>query len=103
MRNWCIETGLDFDGPIIIFCDNDGARSLTETTKQHGVSKHIDTRQHYIRELVEEHRITVQRVESAANLADILTKPLPKSSHNRIVSEIGLDWRTRGARGSVED
>ena len=41
MRNWCSETGISFDGPVTIFCNSNGVRSLTETTKQHGVSKHI--------------------------------------------------------------
>ena len=43
------------------------------------MTKHIDRRHYFIRELVEANRIVVPFVPSEANLADFFTKPLKPS------------------------
>jgi hypothetical protein len=45
----------------------------------HKRSKHIDIRHHFLRELVEKKAITVIYTPTSSNLADILTKNLPKA------------------------
>jgi hypothetical protein len=48
-------------------------------------SKHIDTRFHYIRECVSNEQVDVDHVRTENQLADILTKALPRRS-------CGRDW-----------
>eukprot|EP00965_Chrysotila_dentata_P076378 2522719-Pleurochrysis_carterae.AAC.1 len=60
--------------------DNKSAIALAYNPEHHQRSKHIDrrVRRHFfVRERVEEHDITVPFVNSADNLADFFTKPLP--------------------------
>lgn len=102
MKYWLDEVDLPEDLPFTLFCDNLGAISLTETTKAHGLSKHLQIRFHYIRGRVEAEEILVQSISSQDNVADIFTKSLPKSTHQKFVTRMNLDWRHR-ARGSVED
>lgn len=103
MKYWLDEVDLPEDFPFDLFCDNLGAISLTETTKAHGLSKHLQIRFHYIRDRVEANEIQVQSISSHNNIADIFTKALPKPLHQKFVTQMNLDWRRRSARGSVEE
>ena len=65
--------------PIPIFCDNTSTIALSKNHVFHKKSKHIDTRFHFIRELVNNGDIALQFCGSRDQLADIFTKPLGKS------------------------
>ena len=56
--------------------DNTGARDLAYNPEHHARTKHIDRRHFYVRELVEDMRITVPFVPSEENYADFFTKAL---------------------------
>ena len=43
----------------------------------HERSKHIDVRLHYIREIVQSDKVSLTKIASSKNSADMLTKPLP--------------------------
>ena len=45
--------------PMELFCDNEGAVALTKEPRDHGKSRHIDRKYHYIRHKVEEGHILV--------------------------------------------
>jgi hypothetical protein len=65
------------DGTAVdLYVDNKSAIDLAYNPEHHQRSEHIQRRHFYVRELVEEHRITVPFVASADNLADFFTKPL---------------------------
>jgi hypothetical protein len=97
MKNWLHEALLPQELPFTLRGDNLGSISLTETTKGHGLAKHIDTRWHYIRERVEAGEIAVSSIPGKDNVADILTKALPRTAHEKIVGQLGLDWKRRSA------
>ncbi|KAJ9551584.1 hypothetical protein OSB04_015629 [Centaurea solstitialis] len=67
--------------PIEIFCDNEGAVALTKEPKDHGKSKHIERKYHFVRHKVEEKQIVVSRVPSEENPADPFTKALTRPKH----------------------
>jgi hypothetical protein len=77
---WLKRLSMDFGyttkEPISIFCDNNSAISLSKNNVFHQKSKHIDTRFHFIRELVKNGDIFLKFCGSKAQLADIFTKPL---------------------------
>ena len=62
---------------IRVLEDNEGAITLAENPISLSNSKHIDVRHHFLRELVENEKITVEHVSSEDQHADILTKALP--------------------------
>ncbi|KAI3751915.1 hypothetical protein L2E82_23009 [Cichorium intybus] len=76
--------------PIELFCDNEGAVALTKEPRDHGKSRHIDRKYHYIRHRVEEGHLHVKRVSSEDNPADPLTKALSRIKHNQHAMSIGL-------------
>ncbi len=103
MNNWLDEAGLREDFPFPLIGDNLGSISLTETNKVHGLSKHIHVRFHYIRDRVRDGEITVTAISTKENIADILTKALPRATHEKFVRQMGLNWRRHDARGSVKE
>ena len=78
------------DGPVEIFCDNEGAVALAKEPRAHKRIRHIHRKYHYIRRLVEEGDITISRVTSEDNLADPFTKPLSQAKHDSHTRSMGI-------------
>ena len=66
--------------PPTLKVDNQGAIDLAYNPEHHQKTKHIERRHFYVRELVEQLRITVPYVATADNLADFFTKALSAKS-----------------------
>ena len=64
---------------ITISSDNQGAITLSKDNKFHARMKHIDVRYHFIREAVEDGKVSVVYIPTDENPADIFTKPLAKA------------------------
>ena len=84
--------GLRFlpSGATRLFCDNDAASRLSEDHVWHPHTKHIRVKYHYTRELVLAGDVTVVRVGSKDNTADILTKPLARMEFQRLRHYLGV-------------
>ncbi len=63
-------------GPITVMCDNQSAIQLTKNPDQRQKTKHVAIRYPYIREQQESGEIAIKYIDTANQLADILTKPL---------------------------
>lgn len=61
---------------MLLYCDNLNAINISKTLVQHGRTKHIDIRHHFIHELVEVGTISMQHVCSSDQLVDFFTQPL---------------------------
>ena len=68
------------DSPHLLYGDNQGAIALATNPIAHKRTKHIDIRHHYLRDLVEQKTLKLQYIPTGENLADILTKNLPKET-----------------------
>ncbi|GKB55457.1 hypothetical protein Tco_0906210 [Tanacetum coccineum] len=66
----------------IIMCDNKGAIDLSKNLVQHSRTKHIEIRHHFLRDNVQKGNISIEKVSSEDNIADILTKPLKREPFN---------------------
>ncbi|KAG5864328.1 hypothetical protein JTB14_036882 [Gonioctena quinquepunctata] len=78
LRIFLRELGIDILEPTKLFMDNQSAIRLVKNTEYHKRTKHIDVKYHYIRERAEDNTLIVCYVASEDQLADILTKALPK-------------------------
>ncbi|GMP35489.1 hypothetical protein CsSME_00007899 [Camellia sinensis var. sinensis] len=61
---------------VEVFCDSQSAICLAKNQVHHARTKHIDVRFHFIREIVNEGDILLQKIGTADNPADMLTKHL---------------------------
>ncbi|GJX52596.1 hypothetical protein Tco_0280965 [Tanacetum coccineum] len=81
MKNFIGDLGVvqTVQDPIEIFCDNKSAVALTKEPKDHGKSKHIEIKYHFVQSKVEEGHVIVKHIRSEDNPADPFTKALAKS------------------------
>jgi hypothetical protein len=75
---------------ITILCDNKGAIDLSKNPVQHARTKHIEIHHHFLRDNVQKGNISIEKVYSEDNIADILTKPLKREPFNLLRLGLGL-------------
>ena len=75
---------------VIIYVDNNGAISFSLNSKNHHHTKHIDIQQHFTKEHTKANDITFQYTPSSKNLANFLTKLLPRDILWRVTTLLGL-------------
>ncbi|GJU97930.1 retrovirus-related pol polyprotein from transposon TNT 1-94 [Tanacetum coccineum] len=75
---------------IPIMCYNKGAIDLSKNPVQHSRTKKIEIRHHFLRDNVQKENITIEKVTSEDNIADILTKPLTREPFNYLRLCLGM-------------
>ncbi|GJS52093.1 retrovirus-related pol polyprotein from transposon TNT 1-94 [Tanacetum coccineum] len=89
----CQQALIDYDvrlDDVPIMCDNKGAIDLSKNPMQHSRTKHIEIRHHFLRNNVQKGHISIEKVPSVDNIADILTKPLKRESFNYLRLGLGM-------------
>ena len=81
-------------GPMTIFCDNTGAIAIAKEPRFHKKTKHIKRRFNSIREYVKDGDIEICKVHTDLNVADPLTKPLPRAKHDQHQDSMGVRFIT---------
>ncbi|GKB86996.1 hypothetical protein Tco_0959268 [Tanacetum coccineum] len=82
---WMKQALIDYDvrlDDVPIMFDNKGAIDLSKNPVKHSRTKHIKIRHHFLRDNVQKGHISIEKVPSVDNTADILTKPLKRESFN---------------------
>ena len=59
-----------------VFEDNSGALAMAQVHKYRPRTKHLNVKLHHFRSYVESKEITIEKIDTAEQLADFLTKPL---------------------------
>ncbi|KAI1003701.1 hypothetical protein K3495_g4503 [Podosphaera aphanis] len=85
---WMEEVSSDLDVtvkiPPTLWTDNLAATELTNTTKIHNKANNIEVRYFFIRDdMVQRDRLKVMHTSGTEQIADILTKPLPKEKFRK--------------------
>jgi len=65
---------------VSIFCDNTSAISISKNPVMHSKTKHIPIKYHFFWQQVLEQKVKLEYVPSMEQVADILTKPLPRET-----------------------
>ena len=73
-----------------IFCDNTSAIALAKESRFHKRTKHIKRRFNSIRDQVKEGDIEIFKIHTYLNVADPLTKPLPRVKHYQHQDSTGV-------------
>ena len=71
-----------------MYVDNSGAVELSRDRRSCHRSRHVDRRYFKVRELTHNGEVVVEKIDTAINPADVLTKPLKLDSFNRHVHNL---------------
>ncbi|XP_055960563.1 secreted RxLR effector protein 161-like [Mercurialis annua] len=83
------------ESAVPLFCDNNGAIAQAKEPRSHQKSKHIERRYHIIREIVGKGDVSLQKIASAENTADPLTKPMTQSQLDLHLEKMGLRYSSQ--------
>ncbi|GKB23576.1 hypothetical protein Tco_0862977 [Tanacetum coccineum] len=89
MKQALIDYGICLDN-ISIMCNNKGAIDLSKNPVQHSRTKHIEIRHHFLRDNVQKGNISIEKVASEDNIADVFTKPLKREVFNYLRLGLGM-------------
>ncbi|GJX52809.1 retrovirus-related pol polyprotein from transposon TNT 1-94 [Tanacetum coccineum] len=90
---WMKQTLIDYDirlDCVPFMCDNKGAIDLSKNLVQHSRTKHIEIHHHFLRDNVQKGNISIEKVASKDNIADIFTKPLKCEVFNYLRLGLGM-------------
>nr|GEY68968.1 retrovirus-related Pol polyprotein from transposon TNT 1-94 [Tanacetum cinerariifolium] len=102
MRSELTDYGFDFN-KIPLYCDNRSAIALCYNNVQHSWSKHIDIRNHFIREQVEIGVVELYFVTTDYQLADIFTKALPRQRFKFILPRLDALGTTKNKPEDLQE
>ena len=77
--------GVPIDGPVNVFGDNESVINSSQKPEATLSKKHNSIAYHKSREAVASGMIRVACVNTLLNLADVLTKPLPKARRDALI------------------
>ena len=84
--------GLSVELPMLLEMDNKGAVDLANNWSVGGRTRHVDVRNHFLRELKDEGLIMVKHISGDENEAEIFTKNTAASVFNRHIPKfVGVD------------
>ena len=76
--------------PIILYSDSQSAISMAKNPVHHDRTKHVRIDRHYIKEKINSGLISPEYIPSLQQVADILTKGLPRQQFQALTSKLGI-------------
>jgi hypothetical protein len=76
-----------FNESIVIYDDNQSCIDYTKNPTMYKRTKHIDQRYHFVKDQVLLQTITVKKIPTEDNLADLFTKPLDSNRFHLLISQ----------------
>jgi hypothetical protein len=73
-----------------ILCDNKRCIKMIENLVFHNMSKHIEIRYHFIRDMVERGALKLQYISTDEQVADVMTKPLSRVKFEHFRDKLGI-------------
>jgi hypothetical protein len=69
-----------------LYCDNESAIHLANNSAFHSKTKHIQLRYHFIRSVLEDGHLKLEKIHTSQNPADMLTKGVTREKLSSLLS-----------------
>ena len=76
---------------VILECDSQSAIFLAKNPAYHTKTKHIDVQYHFLRYMVEDKKVLLEKVDTVKNVADSLTKSVGTEKFSCYRESMGID------------
>ena len=76
--------------PMLLYNDNKATISIAHNPIHHDRTKHVEVDRHFINEKIEGGMLNVEYVPTREQVADILTKGLPRQNFDELTSKLRL-------------
>ena len=90
IRIFLLEIGEAQSSPTHLMMDNQSAMALAKNPEFHSRTKHIDVHYHFLHEKIAEEELALDYIPTGEQIADALTKGLPKQKFEVFVKGMGL-------------
>jgi hypothetical protein len=90
MKQTLTDIQVEYDEPILIYCDNTSAISISKNPVLHSKTKHIPIKYHFLWEQVAKKNIRVEYVGTKEQVIYIFTKPLPREAFEYLHQRLGV-------------
>lgn len=90
LRRLLKELRIMIEESMKMFCDNQPAISIAKNPAHHDRTKHMEIDRHFIKEKIEGGVIKLLHLPTCLQIADILTKALPRKNFEDLSSKLGL-------------
>ena len=77
--------------PMKVFCDNKAVTAIALNAVLHDRTKHVEVDKHFIKEKLENRLIVMPYIPTVEQVANILTKGLPKKQFDDFVSKLAMN------------
>ncbi|KAH9699990.1 protein kinase domain-containing protein [Citrus sinensis] len=84
------ELGVCSPSSILMRCDNQAAISIAKNPVHHDRTKHVEIDRHFISEKVTSGSVELKYIPTRQQIADILTKALPRPNFEDLSNKLGL-------------
>ena len=74
----------------MMYCDYKAAISISHNPIHHDQTKHVEVDRHFIKEKIEQGEICMTSVSSKSQIADVLTKGIPREDIENYVDKLGM-------------
>ena len=78
---------------IRLLCDSQSAIHLAKNPAYHSKSKHIPIKYHFVRQVITERGVSLEKVHTKENCADMFTKPVLLEKLRWCLASLGLQKR----------
>ena len=90
IQRLCSGIGL-VEQAVRIECDSQSAIFLVKNPTYHSKTKHIDVQYHFVRDIIQENKVSLMKVDTLKNVADSLTKSMSTKKFSWCRGSMGID------------